>query len=68
MKTTFTLLMLLLLSSGLASAQEESGDEFTAAGESGAALPEMVVEAENEVSQEIDKGTYEIELDAAAVD
>jgi hypothetical protein len=68
MKTTFTILMLLLLSAGPAWAQEESGDEFTAAGESGAALPEMVVEAENEVQQEIDKGTFEFELDATAVD
>ena len=46
----------------------QSGDEFTSAGESGAALPEMVVEAENEVRQEIEKGTFEFDLDAAAVD
>jgi hypothetical protein len=68
MKTTFTILMLLLMSAGTAPAQDQSGDEFTSAGESGAALPEMVVEAENEVRQEIEKGTFEFELDAAAVD
>ena len=68
MKTKFTILMLLLLAAGFASAQDDSGDQFTSDGESGAALPEMVVEAENEVRQEIDKGTYEIELDAASVD
>ena len=68
MKTTFTILMLLLLTAGPAPAQDQSGDEFTSAGESGAALPEMVVEAENEVRQEIEKGTFEFDLDAAAVD
>jgi len=67
MKTTFTILMLLLLSAGTVPAQE-AGDEFTSAGESGAALPEMVVEADNEVRQEIEKGTFEFDLDAAAVD
>ena len=67
MKTTFTILMLLLLTAGTASAQD-SGDDFTSAGEGGAALPEMVVEAENEVRQEIEKGTFEFELDATAVD
>ncbi len=68
MKTTFTFLMLLLLAAGSVSAQDKAGDDFTAAGESGAALPEMVVEAENEVRQEIEKGTFEFDLDAAAVD
>ncbi len=42
--------------------------EWTSGGESGAALPEMVVEATNEVRQEIEKGTFEFELDAVAVD
>ena len=37
-------------------------------GETGAALPEMVVEATNEVKQQIDKSTFSFELDAAAVD
>ena len=68
MKTTFTILMLLLLSAGSALGQEENGEDWTADGESGGALPEMVVEAENEVRQDIDKGTFEFELDAAAVD
>ncbi|MFO7655114.1 MAG: hypothetical protein R6X25_15045 [Candidatus Krumholzibacteriia bacterium] len=41
---------------------------FTGAGESGAVLPEMVVEAENAVRQKIEKGTFEFPLDAATVD
>jgi outer membrane protein OmpA-like peptidoglycan-associated protein len=45
-----------------------AGEAWTDAGESGAALPEMVVEAQNEVRQSIDKGAFEFELDAAAVD
>lgn len=44
------------------------GQEWTKAGESGAALPEMVVEAQNEVRQEIEKGTFAFALDAATVD
>lgn len=47
---------------------EPQGETFTEAGESGAALPEMVVEAQNEVRQSIQKGDFEIELSAAIVD
>jgi hypothetical protein len=47
---------------------QQQGDQWTEAGESGAALPEMVVEATNEVRQAIEKGTFEFELDAVAVD
>ncbi len=68
MKTTFTILMLLLLSAASALGQEENGEDWTTDGQSGGALPEMVVEAENEVRQDIDKGTFEFELDAASVD
>ena len=65
--TTRLLLALLLLLVGHAIAQEE-GEQWTEDGEDGAALPEMVVEAENKVRQTIDKGTFEIVLDAATVD
>jgi len=46
----------------------EPGDDFTEAGESGAALPEMVIEAENQVRQEIQKSAFEFDLTAALVD
>lgn len=49
-------------------ASDASGEEWTSDGESGAALPEMVVEATNEVRQQIEKGTFSFELDAASVD
>lgn len=49
-------------------AQDEQGKQWTESGESGAALPEMVVEAQNEVRQKIEKSTFTFELDAAAVD
>ncbi|RKZ16196.1 hypothetical protein DRQ50_06535 [bacterium] len=49
-------------------ADEGDGEDWTQDGESGAALPEMLVEAENEVRQEIEKGTFTFELDAATVD
>ncbi|MFW5735017.1 MAG: hypothetical protein ACOCWR_08165, partial [Oceanidesulfovibrio sp.] len=39
-----------------APAGPSDGQQWTADGESGAALPEMVVEAQNEVRQTIDKG------------
>jgi hypothetical protein len=68
MKTAPTILLTLLFLAGNAAAQVDEGEDWTADGESGAALPEMVVEAENEVRQEIDKGTFAFELDAAAVD
>jgi hypothetical protein len=63
---TLTLLLAALLA-GPALAQEE-GEQWTEEGESGAALPEMVVEAENKVRQTIDKGSFEFALDAAMVD
>ncbi len=46
----------------------DEGEQWTQAGESGAALPEMVVEATNEVRQKIEKGTFDFEVDAAAID
>ncbi len=70
MNTITRLLLTVALTAFLAGpvyAQEE-GDQWTDDGESGAALPEMVVEAENKVRQTIDKGTFEFELDAAMVD
>ncbi len=57
-----------LLASGAAFAQSETEQTWTEDGESGAALPEMVVEATNEVRQKIEKGTFTFELDAVAVD
>ena len=62
--TTRLLLALLLLLVGQAVAQ----DQWTEDGEHGAALPEMVVEAENKVRQTIEKGTFAIVLGAATVD
>lgn len=41
---------------------------FTQPGESGAALPEMVVEAQNQVRQDIQKSAFAIELTADLVD
>ncbi len=58
----------IVLGAGLASAQTDSEEQWTEGGESGAALPEMVVEATNEVRQKIEKGTFTFELDAVAVD
>ena len=62
--------LVLLLSTTLAVGEDEDdqGQPFTEAGEEGAALPEMVVEAENQVRQDIQKSGFEFELDAAAVD
>lgn len=51
-----------------ARAQDDEGQDWTSDGEDGAALPEMVVEAVNEVSQKIEKSTYEFDLNASAVD
>jgi len=47
---------------------ESTDQDFTASGETGAVLPEMVVEARNQVEQEIQKASFRLELDAAAVD
>jgi len=68
--TTWSFLLLLLLGPAAAFAQDETeeGKTFTEAGESGAVLPEMVVEAENEVRQDIEKEGYEFELTAAIID
>jgi hypothetical protein len=46
----------------------DEGEQWTNDGESGAALPEMVVEATNEVRQKIEKGSFDFELDAASID
>lgn len=43
-------------------------EQWTDDGEDGAALPEMVVEATNEVRQKIEKGTFDLELDASSID
>lgn len=66
--TAFILLTSLTLAAGAAPAQEEKGKDWTGPGQSGAALPEMVVEAENQVRQDIEKGTFVFDLDVAAVD
>jgi uncharacterized membrane protein len=72
-----TVLVLLVLLAGTATAQTadqkaeggpEDGQEFTQAGENGAVLPEITVEAENKVRQQIQKGSFRFELDAALVD
>ncbi len=74
------MMLIVLLTCGTAVAQDPpasdepagaavaEGQQWTEDGESGAALPEMVVEARNEVRQSIEKGTFEFALDAAAVD
>ncbi|MFN2370515.1 MAG: hypothetical protein ABR506_05090 [Candidatus Krumholzibacteriia bacterium] len=62
------LIPILTLALGLPAAAQDDGQEWTQDGEGGAALPEMVVEATNEVRQTIEKGTFSFALDAAAVD
>jgi hypothetical protein len=58
-----------LIAAGSAGAQSDDAEQqWTDAGESGAALPEMVVEATNQVRQKIEKGTFTFDLNAAAVD
>ena len=47
---------------------QDNGEDWTTDGQDGSALPEMVVEAENAVRQEIDKGTFTFDLSTAAVD
>jgi hypothetical protein len=46
----------------------EAAKDFTEPGESGAVLPKMVVEAENETRQDIEKDNFEFELTAALID
>jgi hypothetical protein len=46
----------------------KEGDHFTDPGQSGAALPDMVVEAQNEVRQQIQKSTFEFSLSASSID
>lgn len=61
----------ILLTAGAARAQDEAaadGEQWTDSGEAGAALPEMVVEAVNDVRQKIEKSTFTFDLDAASVD
>ena len=67
-KWTIISITSLLLIGGLAVAQEEEGQDWTEDGQDGAALPEMVVEATNEVRQKIEKSSFAFELDAASVD
>ena len=62
----FSLVSCLIMASGVLA--QDDGEDWTADGQEGAALPEMLVEAENAVRQEIDKGTFIFELDTAAVD
>ncbi len=45
-----------------------AGQQWTEDGQSGAALPEMVVEAQNRVRQTIEKSSFAFALDAAAID
>ena len=46
----------------------ESGEEVIQAGDGGGVLPEMVVEAQNEVRQGIEKNQFNFELSAAMMD
>jgi hypothetical protein len=46
----------------------QAGQQWTEDGQSGAVLPEMVVEAQNRVRQTIEKSSFEFTLDAANVD
>lgn len=46
----------------------QAGQQWTEDGQHGAALPEMVVEAENRVRQTIEKSGFMFKLDAASVD
>ncbi len=67
------LLLVFLLLSGPAFAQETveaggSGSTFTQEGEAGAVLDDVVVEAQNEVRQEVEKQGFEFELSAAMID
>ncbi len=66
--TGWALAITAMLGTGAAFAQDETDTTWTEDGEGGAALPEMVVEATNEVRQKIEKGTFTFELDAVAVD
>jgi hypothetical protein len=67
--TNRAVLLMLLLGSVPTLAQDDSqAKDWTTDGENGAALPEMVVEAENAVRQEIEKGTFEFTLDTAVID
>jgi hypothetical protein len=68
LKLGMLLIVLLALPLAIVPAVAQEGEAWTEDGESGAALPEMVVEAKNEVRQTIDKGSFEFVLDAAAVD
>ncbi len=62
--------IILALSTTIAVGEDEAteGKQFTEAGEEGAALPEMVVEAQNQVRQDIQKSAFDFELTAAEVD
>lgn len=60
-----TLMMLLL---ALPAVAQDEGEDWTSDGQDGGALPEMVVEAENAVRQQIEKGTFEFTLATAAID
>ncbi len=46
----------------------ESGEEVIQAGDSGGMLPEMVVEAQNEVRQDIEKDHFGFDVSAAMID
>ncbi len=48
--------------------ENESGNTFTEPGENGAVLDDVVVEAENEVRQGVEKTSFEFELSAAVID
>lgn len=60
-------MILVLLVPALVLAQDDAED-WTDDGQEGAALPEMVVEAENAVRQKIEKGAFEFALSTASVD
>jgi hypothetical protein len=63
-----TILLLVVGQGAMAQTASEDPETFTEAGESGAVLPEMVVEAENEVRQRIEKHGFQFDLTAALID
>lgn len=60
--------LLALLCGPVLAQDTEEGETWTEDGQGGAALPEMVVEATNEVRQQIEKVSFTFDLDAAVVD
>ena len=53
---------------GAATAERSGEETFTEAGQDGAVLDDIVVEAQNQVRQSVEKQAYEFELSAALID